>query len=177
MNYWFEGLVAFHVAIVYATFAEYTMHRLMHARLVFGDQHAMHHREGTGNSWFEEFLNYFIPACSVLWVGFLYSFYAGLSFAIGGTFAAAFSAYAHQLQHEQPELVFWLPRPVHYLHHEDNMWNYNFGISVDIWDRIFGTYKAADWVPVSKPSQFPLRSFVQIRWFSRAPKSFQSVDP
>ncbi len=165
--YWLEALIAFHVAIIYATFAEYVLHRLMHARLILGYQHAMHHREGTGNSWLEEFLNYVIPSFSVLWIGFLYSFSAGIGFAIGGITAAAWAAYAHQLQHEHPELVFWLPRPVHYLHHRHNMWNYNFGISTDIWDRIFGTYKAVEWVPAKKPLSYPLQNFLQIQWLNR----------
>ena len=169
INYWLDGLVAFCIAIVYATFVEYTMHRLMHARVVFGDQHLAHHREGTGNCWLEEFLNYSIPALSVVWFGFLYSIAAGIGFMIGGFLAAAWAAYAHQLQHEHPELTFWLPRPIHYLHHKHKMWNYNFGISVDFWDRVFGTYKAADWVPSGTPSSYPLTSFLQIQWLNRAP--------
>jgi sterol desaturase/sphingolipid hydroxylase (fatty acid hydroxylase superfamily) len=77
---------------------------------------------------------------------------------------AAFAAYAHQLQHEKPELVFWLGRPVHHLHHRDNMWRDNFGISLDIWDRVFATYKAAEWRPDHPPNGYPLRRYVDIRW-------------
>ena len=31
--------------------------------------------------------------------------------------------------------------PTHYVHHAFNMWHYNFGMTFDIWDRVFGTYK------------------------------------
>ncbi|MGR9108255.1 MAG: sterol desaturase family protein [Gammaproteobacteria bacterium] len=158
-----EFFLAFFIAILYGTFVEYTMHRLMHAGLVLGDQHAKHHQDGTGKGWFEEFLNYSLPSITVLWFGFLYSTVAGIGFALGGILASAFGAYAHQLQHERPELTFWLARPVHHLHHKHHMWRHNFGISVDFWDRIFGTYKAADWEPDGK-SRYPLRSYFSIRW-------------
>ena len=29
--------------------------------------------------------------------------------------------------------------PTHYVHHKFNMWHYNFGIALDIWDRVFRT--------------------------------------
>ncbi len=160
-----QFLLAFLVAVLYGTFVEYTMHRLMHAGIVHGDQHAKHHQDGSGKGWFEEFRNYFLPSLTILWFGFLYSPAAGIGFALGGTLASAFGAYAHQLQHERPELVFWLPRPVHHLHHTHQMWKHNFGISVDFWDRIFGTYRIETWKPERKPSEYPMRCFVGIRWF------------
>lgn len=159
-----QGFIAFFIAVTYATFAEYVMHRLMHAGLVLQHQHQVHHEEGTGNGWSEEFLNYYLPALSVIWVGFLYSNAAGIGFAIGGTFAAAWAAYAHQLQHEKPELVFWLPRPIHYLHHKYNMQRRNFGISVDIWDRVFGTYSPCKWQPQTVSIGEVLKNFFKIQW-------------
>ncbi|MGH8551212.1 MAG: sterol desaturase family protein [Methylococcales bacterium] len=164
INWAIEFLLAFLIAVLYATFVEYTMHRLMHAGIVYGDQHAKHHQEDTGKGWFEEFGNYFIPSLTILWFGFLCSTVAGIGFALGGTLASVWGAYAHQLQHENPELVFWLSRPVHHLHHKHNMAKHNFGISVDFWDRIFGTYRAGKWQPEKEPSEYPLRSFVGIRW-------------
>ena len=80
-----------------------------------------------------------------MWFGFLWSVEAGVGFAAGGLLFACWAAYSHQLQHEKPELCFWLPRPVHFLHHHQHMWHHNFGISFDIWDRVFGTYKKGDW--------------------------------
>ncbi|MGH8474879.1 MAG: sterol desaturase family protein [Methylococcales bacterium] len=160
-----EFFAAFLFAVFYATFVEYTMHRFMHAGIVAGHQHWMHHQQNTGLGWLEEFRNYLVPTLSILWFGFLYSTAAGIGFAMGGTLAAAWAAYAHQLQHERPELVFWLSRPIHYLHHELKMWKHNFGISVDFWDRIFGTYRPGTWQPEKKPSEYPLREFFRIQWF------------
>lgn len=165
LNSLLEFLLAFLIAIIYGTFVEYTMHRLMHAGIVFGDQHAKHHQDGTGKGWFEEFRNYALPSISVLWFGFLYSPVAGIGFAAGGLLASAFGAYAHQIQHERPEMVFWLSRPVHFIHHRDKMWHHNFGIAVDFWDRLFGTYKPGDWEADKKNMRQSLRGLADIRWF------------
>ena len=42
------------------------------------------------------------------------------------------------------------------------MWNYNFGISIDLWDRVFGTYKDVEWNPERK--RHSLKSYFQIKW-------------
>ncbi|MCI0654785.1 MAG: sterol desaturase family protein [Methylococcaceae bacterium] len=165
INSVFEFLLAFLFAAFYATFVEYTMHRFMHAGFVASHQHAMHHQQNTGEGWLEEFRNYFVPTLSILWVGFLYSAEAGVGFAAGGALAAAWAAYAHQLQHERPELVFWLSRPIHHLHHKHKMLKHNFGISVEFWDHVFGTYRPGTWEPEKKPSQYPLHEFFRIQWY------------
>jgi sterol desaturase/sphingolipid hydroxylase (fatty acid hydroxylase superfamily) len=69
------------------------------------------------------------------------------------------------VQHEKPELVFWLPRPVHHLHHSQKMWHHNFGILVDFWDRVFGTYKPVDPQPHEPRPRVTLLSYFQIKWF------------
>lgn len=163
---WFlEGSVAFLGAVFLGTFVEYLVHRLMHGRILLGKKHAEHHRDGWGQGWFGEFCDYFLGTLVLLWLGFLYSVPAGIGWAMGGIFYAAGAAYAHQLQHEKPELVFWLVRPVHHLHHAHHMWHHNFGISLDLWDRVFGTYKVVEWKPERRPLQHPWRRFVQIKWF------------
>lgn len=40
--------------------------------------------------------------------------------------------------------------PVHYVHHKYNQWEYNFGLAVDWWDKVFGTYQAVDWLGESE---------------------------
>src|SRR5581483_3230173 len=75
----------------------------------------------------------------------------------------------HQLQHERPELCFWLPRPGHYLHHRHRMWRHNFGITVDVWDRVFGTYRSEPWRPDKPFYAYPLRDFLRISWIGRPP--------
>lgn len=159
-----HALVAFLIGVVFATFLEYVVHRLMHAGKVFGRKHAEHHRDGFGQGFVGEFWDYAFPATPLLPVGFLHSASAGIGFLAGGLLYAAFAAYSHQLQHERPELCFWLKRPIHFLHHDQRMWHHNFGITVDVWDRVFGTYKAVEWKPGKRPFGHRLRDFFRIRW-------------
>jgi sterol desaturase/sphingolipid hydroxylase (fatty acid hydroxylase superfamily) len=82
-----------------------------------------------------------------------------------GSFAyAAFAAYAHQIQHEWPELVFWMHPPVHTVHHNYEMWKKNFGIGVDVWDKIFGTYERVEWRRDPARARQRWRDFVRIKW-------------
>jgi sterol desaturase/sphingolipid hydroxylase (fatty acid hydroxylase superfamily) len=159
-----DAVVAFVIALLVGTLVEYVVHRLMHAGKLLHQKHAEHHAEGTGQGWLGEFGDYFLPSLGLIWVGFLFSTGAGIGFAAGCTFYASLAAYAHQVQHDNPELIFWLPRPVHYLHHSHKMWHHNFGITVDFWDRIFGTYKPVEWSPSRRPLQYPLKSYLQIKW-------------
>jgi sterol desaturase/sphingolipid hydroxylase (fatty acid hydroxylase superfamily) len=158
-------LLAFLAAVVGGTLLEYVGHRLMHARLLLSRRHAEHHQDGHGQGVLGEFIDYSVPVLILLWIGFLHSIAAGVSFALGGLAYAALAAYAHQVQHERPELVFWLPRPVHYLHHTHHMWRHNFGILVDFWDRVFGTYKVVEWKPERRPVAHPWQAFFRIRWY------------
>lgn len=156
--------LAFSIALVFGSLVEYLVHRLMHDGKVLATRHARHHRNAAGQGWLGEFRDYLVPGLAIIWVGFLHSTAAGVGFALGCFAFAAFAAYAHQVQHENAELVFWLPRPVHHLHHRDNMWRHNFGISLDVWDRLLGTYKVVDWTPGRRARDYPLSAFVRIRW-------------
>ncbi|WP_166826170.1 sterol desaturase family protein [Thalassoroseus pseudoceratinae] len=157
--------IAFGIALVFASLVEYVVHRWMHGRGFLSKKHARHHQDGDGQGWFFEFCDYTLGSLPILWFGFLYSIPAGLGYAIGGILYAALSAYAHQLQHEYPEMVFWMPRPVHYLHHHHKMWRHNFGILVDIWDRIFGTYKPVEPTDDTSLPNRTLSKLIRIRWF------------
>jgi sterol desaturase/sphingolipid hydroxylase (fatty acid hydroxylase superfamily) len=156
------GVGAFFFALLFGTFVEYWGHRAMHTWL-WKKIHARHHQEGTGQGWFLEFKDYFIGTFFILPLGFLYSIEAGIGFAAGGLFYMFWASYSHQLQHEKPELCFWIAAPVHYLHHHHHMWHNNFGISTDLWDRVFRTYKKVEWNPEKK--RHPLKSWFQIKWF------------
>jgi sterol desaturase/sphingolipid hydroxylase (fatty acid hydroxylase superfamily) len=156
------GLTAFAIVIFLSTFVEYWGHRFMH-RWLLRKRHARHHQLGTGQGWLGEFFDYSTGTLVLLWVGFLYSVEAGIGWAAGGLLYAAWAAYSHQLQHERPELCFWLRRPVHYLHHHHHMWHHNFGISVSLWDHVFGTYKKVDWQPPAGKSHSPL-DYLRIKW-------------
>ena len=65
-------------------------------------------------------------------------------------------------QHSEFELTADGPRPVHYLHHKEKMWHTNFGISIDLWDRVFGTYRKVDWKP--EPGKWSLAGYFTIKW-------------
>jgi sterol desaturase/sphingolipid hydroxylase (fatty acid hydroxylase superfamily) len=158
-----EWLIAFLIALVFSSLVEYWGHRAMHAWLL-RKKHAEHHRDQDAQGWLGEFWDYFVGTFALLWFGFLWSVGAGIGFALGGLVFACWSAYNHQIQHENPELCFWLARPVHHLHHREKMWKHNFGISSGLWDCVFGTYKAAEWKPQKRARDYPLLSFVRIKW-------------
>lgn len=159
--------VSLFAAFFVGTLSEYIVHRLMHARVFLYKIHAKHHQVGEGQGWFGEFKGYFLPSIPVLLIGgFLFSYWswvAVVGFIIGCTMYAAAAAYAHQVQHENPDLCFWLRRPVHHLHHNGKMWHHNFGILVDFWDRVFGTYKPVEYERSEK--KYPISSYFKIRWF------------
>ena len=157
-------VLAFVAALVVGSFLEYLGHRLMHLRWVLGHRHIQHHVRGWGQGVLGEFRDYLYGLPVVGWFGFLHSVEAGVAFAVGTLVYAFFAAYSHQLNHERPELVFWMPRPVHHLHHARSLWKHNFGISTDIWDRVFGTYRVVDWTPASRPFDHSLREFGRIWW-------------
>ncbi len=160
-------------AFLIGTFVEYAVHYLMHRRILLGKVHTDHHVAGTGQGWWGEFLAYFIPAAPFMVICLLVAWLLldlwtlGVGMVVGGTFFAAFAAYAHQVQHERPELAFWMRRPVHYIHHVHNMWHHNYGISNDFWDRVFGTYKYVEWKRSHEPIR--LRDFFRIHWYYYEP--------
>jgi sterol desaturase/sphingolipid hydroxylase (fatty acid hydroxylase superfamily) len=156
--------LAFVCALVLGSLVEYLAHRLMHKRWVLGRRHADHHRDGTGQGVLGEFLDYLLGAPLVGWMGFLHSVRAGIAYLCGTVVFAAFAAYSHQINHERPELLFWMRRPLHYQHHVHKLWFHNFAISVDVWDRVFGTYKPIEWRRERRAFQHPLRAFLQIKW-------------
>lgn len=163
-------LFAVFLALFIGTLVEYVVHRLMHAGKFFYKIHAQHHQVGQGQGWFWEFKDYYLPSLPVSIIGFLIfyfasSFAAGISFAIGCLLYAALAAYAHQVQHEKPELCFWMKRPVHHIHHNGKMWHHNFGILVDFWDRVFGTYKPVDPPADYVPEKHSISAYFKIKWF------------
>ena len=177
------GLLAisgFLFSFLVGTLAEYVVHRLMHRRVLLGDVHIDHHQKGFGQGWLIELRDYLIPSLPPIVCMFLISWlvYDRLSFGLGcvagGVVYGMFAAYAHQLQHEFPEQAFWMPQPVHYIHHAHRMWHHNFGISFDIWDRICGTYKRVDWRPERK-RQF--RRFFQINWIKSPEQKQAELQP
>ncbi len=165
MSMWLQVSIAFVLAFIFGSLVEYVVHRLMHAGKLFHKTHAKHHQLGEGQGWLLEFKDYILPGLAIIWFGFLVTVPAGMGFAAGCTVYAALAAYAHQVQHEKPELVFWMQQPVHHLHHSKKMWHHNFGILVDVWDRVFGTYKRFDEEPQREHPKLTMASYFKIKWF------------
>ncbi len=153
-------------AFVLGTFVEYWGHRLMHMGYLLKKHHAKHHQHGSGQGWLGEFRDYGLPtlvfAALVGW--FLPE--EGLGLLIGGVGYAAIAAYAHQVQHEQPHLAWWMAQKQHTVHHYHWEWHHNFGITVDWWDRVFGTYKQHEPLPMLGRDD---AGFFDIHWASPSP--------
>jgi sterol desaturase/sphingolipid hydroxylase (fatty acid hydroxylase superfamily) len=158
------AIAFFMAAFVLASLVEYWVHRLMHQPLKLGEKHRDHHRRGEGQGVVWEFRDYVLGTIVLMPWMFWVSPAAGIGWFLGGLVFAAFSAYAHQLQHDNPAKCFWMKMPVHYVHHKYGMWFHNFGLAVDWWDHVFGTYKAVDWLTKEELNQ-PDRGYFQLRWW------------
>ena len=156
----------FILAFIVSSFLEYWIHRLMHISPWVGNKltpHYSHHRNNQGVGVIWEFRNYCIVAI-FLCPTFLISWSVGIKVIFGSLVYAAFSAYAHQLQHDNPTKCFWMKMPVHYIHHKHNQWNHNFGLALDWWDYVFDTYKVAEWPTEEELNQPELGRF-EIKWW------------
>lgn len=157
------GVSCFAIAFVLASLVEYWVHRLMHKPYKLGERHRDHHRRNEGQGVVWEFFDYLKGTVLIMGLLFFVSIEAGIGWFLGGLVYAAFSSYAHQLQHENPTKCFWMQMPVHYVHHKYGMWHHNFGLAVDWWDHVFGTYKLVDWLTEEELKQ-PDRGYLELRW-------------
>lgn len=146
LNSVWTGGAFFVAAVLFSSFVEYWFHRFMHgSHGSFGTIHREHHAAGEGQGVLLEFWDYFKPSWPIMLAMFLVSVPAGVGWFAGCFGFAWFSAFAHQLQHDNPTKCFWMPMPVHYVHHRYKMWHYNFGLAVDWWDYVFRTYRRVEW--------------------------------
>ncbi len=149
---------------VFGSLLEYWGHRAMHSGWILARVHAEHHASGQAKGVLPEFVQYLLGTSPLLLWGFLISTAAGVSFLAGAACFALFSAYGHQLQHDNPQACFWMRRmPVHAVHHRDRMRDANFGLSVSWWDHVFGTYRVVPWaISAQRPAW---RELLNIRWW------------
>lgn len=159
-----EFIFAFLGALVGGTLAEYFIHRLMHWGILYPEGHIQHHESNDPRTYAKDLIDYGSGAVLLCWIGFLFSPAVGVGWLTGAFVYAALASYAHQLQHAHADMVFWMARPVHRLHHDLDLRDNNFGVLVDWWDRLFGTYK-----PVERPRRRAgdgrrLRDFLAIPW-------------
>jgi len=168
MNWHAMGVTAAWLAggFVFASLMEYWGHRLIHSiRWGPGKTHREHHARGTAQGVLLEFWDYFKYGWVLMWPPFLISLPAGIGWVLGANAFIFFSAFGHQVQHENPKQCFWMPRPVHYMHHAHNQWHHNFGMAIDIWDRVFGTYKPMEWENHLRIDQAQSQQhFWQVNW-------------
>jgi sterol desaturase/sphingolipid hydroxylase (fatty acid hydroxylase superfamily) len=140
------AIASFFLAFIFSSFIEYWVHRLMHIWHWFGNEltsHFKHHHQNASPGMLRDFKDYGMVAVIFLPL-FLISLSVGIGALAGGLVFAAFAAYTHELQHDNPSRCFWMKVPVHYLHHNYGA-RYNFGLSLDWWDRVFGTYRPVEW--------------------------------
>ncbi|MBR8827655.1 MAG: sterol desaturase family protein [Gomphosphaeria aponina SAG 52.96 = DSM 107014] len=158
------GLGFFGLAFIFASFVEYWLHRLMHYSPKIGKRHRDHHQRNEGQGVLPEFKDYLQGGFLVAFVMFGVSLAAGIGWFSGSLVYAAFSAYAHQLQHDNPTKCFWMKMPVHYVHHKYNQWHHNFGLALDWWDHVFGTYKYGEWLTETELMQQE-KGDLKLRWW------------
>ena len=163
----------FIAATIFGSFLEYWIHRAFHVRQShplkklfpkLGQGHTRHHHGGEGQGFLWEFRNYALGTSPVLIPPFFLSLEAGISWSLGIVGYAAFAAYAHQLQHDKPIKCFWMTIPVHYVHHKYNQWYRNYGIGVDWWDKLFGTYENREWIE-SQELAHSNDTLTMIKWY------------
>lgn len=159
------GTVALLSGLLIGSLIEYWAHRLMHAGLLLRRTHAEHHATDRAKGVIPEFLHYVLGVTPILPLGFLWSRPAGWGWLVGCVGYAFFSAYGHQLQHDNPAACFWLRGgPIHYFHHRLGLQRTNFGLALDCWDRLFRTYQAVPAGLVLLPQKDP-RGVWAVRWW------------
>ncbi|HHN74533.1 MAG TPA: fatty acid hydroxylase family protein [Acidobacteria bacterium] len=159
-------VVTFGLAFVCASLVEYIGHRLMHRGVLLAEAHRRHHADGRAKGVVWEFLHYVCGTLPLLPWGFFLGWAVGWGWLSAGVVYAFFSAYGHQLQHDRPEACFWmLGPPIHALHHLHDQQHCNFGLAVDWWDHLFGTWDPAgsEALPPRRPSW---RGLISVGWLS-----------
>lgn len=161
-----EFFIALLVGGLVGSLGEYWVHRGMHRGMLYGAAHFAHHSLNHPQGWLREYWAY--VQASGLWlfaVAIGAYVFAGIAPTMGwlvGTFGfLALSAYTHMLYHVDPNLVFWVKRPIHYFHHGEAQSSHNFGVTTDVWDRLFKTYKDD---PSWQPQPVSRRKVLSIPW-------------
>lgn len=141
-----QSLLLFIFAFIFGSFLEYWVHRFMHIYPKFGNgitKHYNHHRLNNTKGFIGDFFDFSLVSLLVL-PAFLISQSFGIIMISGSVAFAAFASYAHQIQHYRPHQCFWMKMPIHYIHHQENQLDSNFGVAIDWWDIVFGTYKPVE---------------------------------
>ena len=132
------------LALAFGTFAEYIFHWCLH-NINMGVASRIHHKHHTDNDtkhWLKECLLYYCPVAippSLFFLLINWNF--GVGWLLGGILYVMVFTAAHIIQHDYHKAVWWMRYPIHYWHHKHYRGTANYGVTTDIWDKIFGTYK------------------------------------
>lgn len=139
---------------------EYLLHRFamhhLHGRGIMSREHLEHHVAAGWEfsythllSWAGMLLVGFAAWMPLGWVSVSLAF--GLSLAVGWTLGYFFYELVHMLAHKRaPRTGYdrWLRK--HHFHHHFGHPMANHGVSIGVWDRVFGTFEAPDRVRVPR---------------------------
>lgn len=158
--------IALFVGFVIGSLGEYWVHRAMHSGRLYGAEHLAHHSLNGSQGWLREYWAYLRATTHwLVLVAIPLYWYLGEACALGwliGTFGfLAFSAYTHMAYHIDPNMVFWIRRPIHVFHHREARSRHNFGVTNTVWDHVFGTYKDD---PSWHEHPVPWRKFLTVPW-------------
>jgi len=148
MELFYEDAAVIVGVFLVGSFVEYWYHRLMHyppailkKNFQLGSVHTQHHKDNTADGIFLELSIYIGAGVPIMAAPFAFwPFRNATLWFVGSLCWLLLAAFSHQASHENPCLLFWMPMPVHYVHHKYNEQHHNFGMATDFWDRVFGTY-------------------------------------
>ena len=90
----FGLIICFISCIVFSSFVEYWLHRLMHIFPKVFPTHPRHHLNNSGQGFFWEFRDYILLTSVLMFSPFLLGRNIGFSWLLGALTYAAFSSYA-----------------------------------------------------------------------------------
>ena len=147
-------MIGFGLSIVIGTFLEYWIHRILH--IVNSRKHLDHHRTGKNKCGILVETGFYTLLFLPLILFFYFIF--GLPFLVGSLLFIFFMNYSHELQHAQPQAVFWMKKPIHVVH--DQKPKMNFGITTQFWDWCFGTL---DYKNTHVPNK-SYKGYLKVKW-------------
>lgn len=133
-------LVLLSIGFLLGTLAEYWVHRGMHK--FFPRFHQAHHDNPTdrtiGGSWL---VHGIALAVIFAFFAFLLSWLIGVGFLIWYAVYAALHYYSHQVPSRENSWIDF-EQDNHIIHHNEP--EFNFGVTVPIWDMLFKTYRRGE---------------------------------
>ena len=156
-------LAGFAVGCFVVSLGEYWIHRLQHWQMIKGTNNEDQHERNEARGILREYWSY-VRHSSLIIIPTTFASYCWLTLdsTIGWLSGILgymiFSAWSHEIQHTDPNLVFW-SKPLHYIHHNRTP-NKNFGFTFCLWDRLFRTYEAVEW----KRAPIPWSDYLKVKW-------------